>query len=312
MNRVAALVGPTASGKSQVAVQAALVCGGEVLSCDSVQVYRGMDIGSGKIRPEERRGVVHHLLDIASPLEEYTVARYQQDARRLIREVNDRGRLPLLCGGTGLYLRAALDDYTFTEEEGSEPLREALRERLVREGSEALHRELATVDPESAGRLHPKDGVRVLRALEVYRLTGMPIGERHRARRESLFETMIFGLEVDRGLLYERIEQRVDAMIVGGLENETRALLAAGVSPNAKAMQTLGYRHMVQVIRGELDLERAVSLMKRDTRRYAKRQLTWFRRDPRIHWLTANTDEELQKAAWTIGEALSKFKSAVR
>ena len=307
MDTAAALVGPTASGKSQVAVQAALYCGGEILSCDSVQVYRGMDIGSGKIRPEERRGVVHHLLDIASPLEEYTVAHYQQDARRLIRELNNKERLPLLCGGTGLYLRAALDDYTFSEEAGSQPVREELRERLSREGSEALHGELATVDPEAAGRLHPKDGVRILRALEVYLLTGKPIGERHRARRESLYRTMMFGLEVERSLLYERVEQRVDAMVREGLVGETRALLEAGVSPDAKAMQTLGYRHMVPVVLGKQELDQAVYLMKRDTRRYAKRQLTWFRRDPRIQWLPANTAEELQDAARAIGEALRKL-----
>lgn len=290
-----------------MAVEAARFCGGEIVSCDSVQVYRGMDIGSGKIRPADMQGVTHHLLNVASPLEEYTVAHYQQDARALIRRISALGRLPMFCGGTGLYLRAALDDYTFTEEKDVPAVRAQLRKRLSLEGSQALHRELAAVDPESAGRLHPKDGVRIVRALEVYLQSGIPIGQRHRARRESLYDTVYYGLEVERSLLYARIEQRVDQMVREGLLEETRRLLEAGVSVQSKAMQTLGFRHMVQVIQGELDHQRAVELMKRDTRRYAKRQLTWFRRDPRIRWLAADTVQDRKRAVKIIGADLIKF-----
>lgn len=312
MVRTAAILGPTASGKSETALLVAKALPAEIISCDSVQVYRRMDIGSGKLPPEQRQGVPHHMLDVADPREPYSVARYQQEARRAILEVADRGNLPLLCGGTGLYLRAALDDYDFPQEQGEGEIRRRLKERLEKEGPEALHRDLALQDPPTADKLHPRDSRRVIRALEVLEETGRPQSSLQHARRESLYPVRMYGLMVPREELYRRIDARVEGMLAAGLEAETRDLLSLGVDPESPAMQTLGYRHMVQWIRGELEYGEAVRRMKRDTRHYAKRQYTWFNRDPRILWLPAGTPEELEDSAGRIVRDLREFLASGR
>lgn len=312
MYEVAAIVGPTASGKSSVALEVAAAVGGEILSCDSVQIYRGLDIGSGKLLPGQRVSrsgvpVPHHLLDLADPCCPYTAYEYQRDCRRIIREVRARGNLPILCGGTGLYYQAALDDYCFIEQDPDRlrRIRALLAERLEREGAAVLYRELEERAPQTAASLHPHNLRRLLRAWERILLEPGSAADTGNDRGAGGYEVRAFGLTMERSRLYQRIGDRVDAMIGAGLAGETRLLREQGVGEeNPKILQTLGYRHMLGYLDGECTLEEAAETMKRDTRRYAKKQLTWFRRDPRIVWLETGTPEGDARAVRTIVEGL--------
>lgn len=291
------LVGPTAVGKTALSVSVARRLGAEIISGDSMQVYRGMDIGTAKITPDEMAGVPHHLIDIKNPDEEFSVAEFQQRVDQLIREIVARGRLPMLVGGTGLYVRAVVLEYTFTELEPDMALRARLRQEEAERGPGHLHGRLAAVDPVSAARLHPNDTLRIVRALEVYMRTGVPISATQTAAQsEPRYDHLMIGLTMDRPLLYQRIDQRVDAMLAGGWLDEVRRLLGR-YDPRLKAMEGLGYRELVLHLRGLLTWPETVALIKRNTRRFAKRQLTWFRRERDLRWLDMTTPEARNQAA---------------
>ena len=259
---------------------------GEIVCMDSMQIYRGMDIGTAKPTKAEQADIPHHLLDIVEPDEPYTVAQYAEDAKRVCKAIAGRGRLPILVGGTGFYLRALTHGLTL----GGVRSDPAVRERLKviaqdEEGKRRLHAMLTAVDPVSAARLHPNDIPRVSRALEVYELTGEPMSAQEQPEADSPFAFCMLGAELERTALYNRINARVDTMMVDGLLEEVKALLAGGVSPKAQAMQGIGYKELVPVLMERAPLPGAVAEIKRNSRHYAKRQFTWFRREERIHWL---------------------------
>lgn len=291
------VLGPTAAGKSELAVELALRLGGEIVSADSVQVYKYLDIGSARIAPGQQKGVPHHLLGCLEPDEEFTVAQFQQLAREKIKEIDARERLPFLVGGTGLYIQAVIDPYEFPSQHGLETVRKNLRSCVEAGRCAELYAELQRIDPEAARRIHPHDHHRLIRALEVYRLTRRPISS-YQARETApplRYDLAMIGLDCNRAELYRRIDLRVDKMFQDGLVDEVRHLLDQGFESGLKPLQTLGYRQVIGYLAGECNLDAAISLTKQATRNYAKRQLTWFRRDPRIRWfmLTEETRPEI-------------------
>lgn len=288
-DKLVIIAGPTATGKTALAVEAAESINGEVVSADSMLVYRGMNIGTAKPTRDEMRGVPHHLIDVVDPDEEYSVAVYQKQARECIARILAQGRTPVLTGGTGLYIRSVIDDYDFTSALRDEKLRADLSEEAERSGAAAIHRRLAHVDPKAAARLHPNDTRRITRALEVFYLTGIPLSDSWRLEQgKPLYDLIFLGLNMERKDLYSRIEDRVDSMLEAGLIEEVRSLLDRGYSPELTSMQGLGYKEILAYLAGVMPKREAVSLLKRNTRRFAKRQLTWFRRDQRIKWLPAD------------------------
>lgn len=290
------LTGPTAVGKTNLSIRLAKAVNGEIISADSMQVYRRMDIGTAKIKKEEMCGVPHHLIDICEPQEEYHVVRFAADARRLIREITDRGHLPVLVGGTGFYIQAVLYDVDFTETTEDTAYREELSEYARQYGAEALHARLAEADPASAEAIHANNVKRVIRALEFYRQTGAPISAHNEEQRkkEPAYNSAYFVLTEERSVLYRRIEKRIDKMIEEGLVEEVRALMAEGCTAGMVSMQGLGYKEILSYLNGECALAEAVSVLKRDTRHFAKRQLTWFKRERDVLWFDkgAYADEE--------------------
>lgn len=281
---VGVLCGPTAVGKTVLAVELAEQLQAEIICADSRTVYRRMDIGTAKPDAALRARVPHHLLDVVEPGETFTVADFQRLARRAMQDIRSRGRSALIVGGTGLYIRALIDDLSIPRV----PPDRALRDRLLAEeraaGPGTLHRRLTALDPLAASRIHPANVRRVVRALEVIEATGCPISEQQRRGAQAMPAIMV-GLVADRAELYRWIDARVDAQLAAGLADETRRLLAAGVPLTAPSMQALGYKELAGWLGGAWGYEDAVRLLKRNTRRYAKRQLTWFRRDPRIRWI---------------------------
>ena len=283
-----ALVGPTATGKTALALALAERLPLEVVSADSRMVYRWMDVGTAKPSYEERMRVPHHLVDVVDPDEPYSVALYQQQALAAIARIHNRQRLPLLVGGTGLYVRAVCDGLQIPAVPPDSAFRQELEARAAREGWQALQTELARVDPASAARIDPHNVRRVIRALEVHRATGVPFSA-WQQRRPPPFRTVFVGLDLPRPLLYARIDARVDEQVAAGLIDEVRALLDRGYDSSLPAMAGFGYREIGQFLRGECDRATAVERYKQATRHYARRQLTWFRPDSRITWLDART-----------------------
>ncbi len=283
---ILAVAGPTASGKSALAVELARCLGGEVIAADSMQIYADLSIGTARPTPEEMGEIPHHLFGFLPLSHTYSVAQYVQDAHRIVQEVAARGSLPILCGGTGLYLRALLENLTFTEQKTDPVLRETLRRRAQVEGGEALLAELRAFDPETAARLHANDTGRIVRAIEAYRMTGIPLSEQARRSREqpSPYEACLLVLDVhERRLLYDRINQRVDDMLAAGLEEEARRALASPYG--ATAMQAIGYKELAPYFEGVVSREEALDKLKRSTRRYAKRQISWFHHMEGAHLL---------------------------
>ena len=281
------LVGPTAVGKSSLALALAERVGGEIVAADSMQVYRRLDIGTAKPGPEERRRVPHHLLDLMDPDQSFTAADYAPRARTAIADIRRRGHLPIIVGGTGLYVRALFRG--LFDGPGEQPsIREALRQEATKVGVPALHQRLQAFDAEAAASIHPNDLFRVVRALEVFATSGRPISAlRVEARRNHRLvpgPVVWFGLERDRQELYQRIEMRGEEMLARGLLHEVRSLLDRGYSTALKPLRAIGYRHMIEHLKGQTSLDAAVARLKRDTRRYAKRQLTWFRHEEQIAW----------------------------
>ena len=284
-----ALVGPTAVGKTALSLDLAERFGCEIISGDSMQVYRRMDIGTAKIPPGERRGIPHHLIDIREPHEPFTVAEFQRLCAETIRDIVARGRIPLLVGGSGLYIEAVCYGFPLTEFAGDPDFRRRMQDFAAEQGPEALHRRLRDVDPDTAARLHPHDVRRIIRALEIYEATGKPMsevqGQRRGEPKTSPYNLALVGLTMDREQLYARIDRRVDEMLANGLVREVADLLAAGVPRDATSMQAIGYKEIAAYLAGETDYGTAVATLKRNTRLYAKRQLSWFRRMPDLVWM---------------------------
>jgi tRNA dimethylallyltransferase len=284
--RLIAIAGPTASGKSALALGVAERIGGEIVSADSMQVYRGLDIGTAKPSPEEMSSIPHHLVDVVDPHESFSVAAFQALARQAVAGIAARGRMPVVVGGTGLYLRAALHDYDFSAPGQDAGLRRQLRGQVAEapDGLARLHAELALIDPVAAARINPRDERRIIRALEVWRLTGRRISESW-GQPSPAYDALVVGLRIPRDLLYRRIDRRVDAMIEAGLVDEVRALVNRGYTRALVSGQALGYKEIVDYLLGRVSLPEAVSQIKQATRRYAKRQLSWFRTEPGLIWV---------------------------
>ena len=292
--RVIVVCGPTAVGKTAAGIALAQALGGEVVGADSMQVYRFMDIGTAKPTAAERAAAPHHLIDVVDPDEGFDAARYAELGREAVFALHRRGKVPVVVGGTGLYVKALL--HGLFAAGGQDPeLRRRLRAEAESLGAAALHARLARCDPAGAARLHPNDTLRVLRALEVFETTGRPIAELQREHRfaASPFTALKIGLTLPREALYARIERRVDAMLAAGFEEEVRGLLRSGYGPELRPMQSIGYSHMAALIGGRLSRAECVRTLKRDTRRFAKRQLTWFRPDPDIVWSAPGRHAEL-------------------
>ena len=281
------IAGPTASGKTRLALELAERLGGEIVNCDSMQMVRGLDVGTAKPSREERDRAPHHLFDIVGPQEFYSAGQYMSEARAICREIASRTRVPIIVGGTGLYLSALLEG-VFEGTGRVEALRARLQGLATRWGSEKLHRRLQQLDPASAERIQPRDQVRVVRALEVYFASGRSLSSQ-RGLRHALegFRVEKLALSPPREALYTRINERVDQMFKEGLLEEVETLLAQGVPPDCKGFEAIGYRQAIQYLKQEIEYPEALALTARDTRRYAKRQLTWFRREPDLHWIQA-------------------------
>ena len=302
MNSIICIAGPTASGKTALAVELAKKYHGEVVSCDSMQVYRRMDIGTAKPTEEEMQGIPHHMLDVAQAWEDFSVSRYCAQAAPIVDYIIARGKTAIIAGGTGLYMDSLIRGNEFAPFP-STGVREALEKRAETEGTQSLLEELAGIDPESAGRLHPSDRKRIIRALEVYRETGITITEHNRRTRQvpDRYRPLWLGLDFsDRAALYRRIDRRVEQMLEAGLLEEIRSLLDSGIPETCTAMQAIGYKEFLPVLRGERPLSDAVGEVCQSSRRYAKRQLTWFRRNRNIHWIlreeNQSSDEIIQEA----------------
>ena len=287
-DKIIAVAGPTASGKSALALELCKRLDGELISLDSMQIYRGLDIGTAKPTKAEQAEVCHHMIDICEPMENFSAAEFAERAHKVIADVQSRGKKAVLCGGTGLYLDTVLGRLDFGEIESDEKLRGELIAFAEKNGAEALHERLREIDPQAAEKIHPNNVRRVARAIEIYELTGKTKTEHDReAISDSPYESLIIGLDYDdREVLYNRINRRVDAMIEAGLEGEVRSLVSRGLlSAESTAGQAIGYKEMLGYIAGDCSLGDTVEKIKLGTRRYAKRQLTWLRRNPNINWL---------------------------
>ena len=281
------LTGPTAVGKTKLSIELAKKIGGEIISADSAQVYKHMNIGSAKIMPEEMENVPHYLIDEFEPNEEFNVVVFQQKAKQYMEEIYPKGKIPILVGGTGFYIQAVLYDIQFSIDDDNHQIRETLEQLGKEKGPYYLHEELKKVDPEAAEAIHANNMKRVIRALEYYQLTGQKISEHNEEQRsnESPYDFSYFVLNDHRNLLYERIDQRVDEMVIHGLVEEVKALKDMGYDRTYVSMQALGYKEILCYLEGEITLEEAVYIIKRDTRHFAKRQITWFKREKEVIWV---------------------------
>lgn len=281
------VTGPTAVGKTALSIELAKTIGGEIISADSMQVYRHMDIGSAKITTEEMCGVPHHLIDILEPAEEFNVVMFQRLAKQALEEIYANGHIPIVTGGTGFYIQALLYDIDFTEHDGDDTIRMELEELVKEQGAEYLHGMLRAIDPESAEIIHANNVKRVIRAIEFFRQTGerISVHNQNESKKESPYEFLYYVVNTDRTLLYERIDRRIDEMLALGLINEVNELKAMGCTEDMVSMQGLGYKEILAYLNGNCTLDDAVYILKRDTRHFAKRQLTWFKRERDVRWL---------------------------
>lgn len=281
------LTGPTAVGKTELSLQLAKRIGGEIISADSMQVYRHMDIGSAKIMPQQMQGIRHYLIDEFEPWEEFHVVKFKEYAKRYIEEIYDKGKIPIIVGGTGFYIQALLYDIDFKEQEESKTFREQLDLKAQLYGNEYIHDILKSIDPKAAEQIHPNNRKRVIRAIEFYCETGERISEHNEQERNrtSPYQFAYFVLNDDRKKLYERIDKRVDEMITEGLVEEVKSLRDMGCDRSLVSMQGLGYKEILSYLAGEITLEEAIYIIKRDTRHFAKRQLTWFKREKDVIWV---------------------------
>lgn len=299
--KVLVILGPTATGKSHCAIEIAKKFNGEIISGDSMLVYREMNIGTAKPSAEELAAVTHHLVDILPPEASFSVVDFKEQAQRLITEINARGHLPIIAGGTGLYIKALLEDYAFNSVSENSELREQLTREVELQGVEALHARLAALDAVAAERIHPNNVRRVVRALEAA-LSGEQVNQY--GASESPYDALVVGLEMERSALYARINKRVDIMLAQGLEQEVRSLLERGISPDCQSMQSIGYRQMVWYLYGSMPYDEAVEKLKQATRNFAKRQITWYKKMPYIKWLTLDAEPNYANVVGRICEML--------
>lgn len=297
MKPMVVLTGPTAVGKTELSIRLAEALDGEIISADSMQVYKKMDIGTAKIRKEEMRGIPHHLIDVLDPAEEFNVVRFQEMAKEALAGIYERGKISLVVGGTGFYIQGLLYDIDFTREEQDKSYRERLQKKAEEEGAGAVHQMLEKVDSVSAGKIHPNNVKRVIRALEFYHLNGRPISEHNEeeARKKSPYQSAYFVLNQDRQTLYERINRRVDLMMEEGLIGEVKSLVEEGYGRNLVSMQGIGYKEVFDYLEGEISLEETTERIKKDTRHFAKRQLTWFGREKEVIMIDKDKFETEEK-----------------
>ena len=292
---VIVICGPTALGKTSAAIELAEIFNGEIVGADSMQIYRHMDIGTAKPTEKEQAQVIHHMIDIIDPDEPFDARLYASMARETVETLHHHNKIPFVVGGTGFYIKALLNGLFEAEAKG-ENIRNGLKKEADIHGTAFLYDRLCRQDPEASKKIHPNDAYRIIRALEVLAMTGEAISGLHKAHcfNDNPFVVLKIGLHIHREILYDRINKRVDAMIDHGLLDEVKGLLAMGCSPDSKSMQSIGYRHMVDFIQGNCSWEETVRTLKRDTRRYAKRQLTWFRADPEIIWKSPDAMEDIK------------------
>lgn len=298
MTKIIAICGPTGIGKTGFAIAMARALNGEIIGADSMQIYKYMDIGTAKPEERERQLAVHHLVDFLDPADNFDAQRFTSLADQAIADISKRGRVSVVAGGTGLYIRALVHGL-FRGKPACPATLDKLNQTLEEKGGQALYEQLTKCDPKAAEKIHPNDGFRIVRALEVFFTTGVPISQCRQAHdfKSDRYQSLIFGLHMDRKLLYDRINQRVDIMMSKGLLDEVKHLVAQGYSLELKSMQSIGYRHMGMYIKGEVGLEEAVRLLKRDTRRYAKRQFTWFKKEKDLIWIdTENIEKAIETA----------------
>lgn len=287
MKKLVCVAGPTGSGKTGLGIEIAKKYNGEIISADSMQIYKKLNIGTAKPTIEEMEGIPHHLIDIVSPYSEFSVKEFVDLANKKIDEILGRGKLPIVVGGTGLFISSLIDNVKFSEGESDEKLREELREIALKKGAEYLHNMLKEIDYDSYLRLHPNNIKRVIRAIEIYKTTGITMTEQIKNSRNvpPSFDLKYFGLNGDRQYIYDRINKRVDIMVKKGLFDEVENLYKEGLDLSYKSMQAIGYKEIIMYLEGKLEKQEAIDLIKQESRRYAKRQLTWFRRDERINWI---------------------------
>jgi len=301
MHNVIVIFGPTASGKTRLSIELAKRIGGEIISADSMQIYKFMDIGTAKPTKDEMDGIKHYMIDEVYPDEEFSVAKFKKLALKYIEEIISKGKIPIIVGGTGLYINSLIYNIDFSEVETDWNLRKKLKKEADEKGNAYLHDKLKAIDPEAAEKIHENDVKRIIRAIEVYELTGKTISYLQKISRlkPPEYNYIKFGLTMDRAKLYDRINKRVDIMMENGLVNEVEKLVELGYDKNAIAMQGLGYKEILAYIRGECSMDEAVEILKRETRRYAKRQITWFKRIEDVNWIDmdrfSNDDEILEK-----------------
>ncbi|RCW70639.1 tRNA (adenosine(37)-N6)-dimethylallyltransferase MiaA [Saliterribacillus persicus] len=291
--KVIAIVGPTAVGKSSLGIDIAKKYNGEIISGDSMQIYKDFDIGTAKVSTKEMDGVTHHLIDTLEPTESYSAANFQKEARSLIKEISYRGKLPIIVGGTGLYIQAALYNYKFTEEKRNTLFEEKLSKEIETDGIDKVYKRLERIDPEQAKKIHPNNVRRVIRALEIYEHSGDKMSDRHEKALTPLYDVHIIGLQMERSRLYDRINKRVDLMIEQGLISEVKALLEKGYR-ELQPMGAIGYKEIVAYIDNQNSFDTAIELLKRNSRRFAKRQFTWFRNKMHINWYNVEEDKDLE------------------
>jgi tRNA dimethylallyltransferase len=293
--KLVVIIGPTAVGKTKLSVELAKQYNGEIISGDSMQIYKGMDIGTAKIKSEEMEGIPHHLIDIRNPEQEFSAAEFQELVREKITDITSRGKLPIIVGGTGLYIQAAIYDYQFSDAPQDSDFRKSLENRAEQEGNQALHEELIRIDPKSASEIHPNNVRRVIRALEIYHCTGRTKEETQANQSpELMYETALIGLTMDRDHLYERINLRVDQMVNEGLLEEVKNLYNRGLR-HCQSIQAIGYKEIYQHLDGLTTLPESIQMLKQNSRRYAKRQLTWFRNKMSVEWFDMGDQVPFEK-----------------
>ncbi|SCM96513.1 tRNA dimethylallyltransferase [Bacillus mycoides] len=290
--KVAVIIGPTAVGKTKLSIDLAKALNGEIISGDSMQIYRTMDIGTAKVTTDEMDGIPHYMIDIKDPEDSFSVAEFQERVRKCIREITERGKLPIIVGGTGLYIQSVLFDYQFTDEAGDATYREQMEKLALERGVEYVHKKLQEVDPESAERIHANNVRRVIRALEIFHTTGEKMSNQlEKQENELLYDVSLIGLTMDREMLYDRINLRVNLMIEQGLLEEVKGLYERGVR-DCQSIQAIGYKEIYDYFENRVSLEEAVSQLKTNSRRYAKRQLTWFRNKMDVAWFDVTDGEK--------------------
>lgn len=285
-NKIIVIVGPTAVGKTYVSIELAKKLGTEIISADSMQIYKGMDVGTAKIKTEEMQGIKHHMIDLIYPDENYSVSDFKREAEKNIDEMISRGKVPVIVGGSGLYVNSLIYDLDFSNAKSNEKLRDYYTYYHKEHGEDALYEKLKKIDPESAEKIHKNNVKRVIRALEVYDLTGRKFSETNTdiRKKSSKYDFILIGLSMDRKILYERINQRVDKMINEGLVEEVKSLIDKGFEKKLISMQAIGYKEIIEFLEGNITFEEAVNILKQNTRHFAKRQFTWFLKDENVKW----------------------------